>query len=141
MKRAMGSFEVALQPLPNTEVTENPQFGRMLLTKKFSGDLTATARGQMLTALTTVKGSAGYVAIDHVTGELDGLQGSFVLQHSGSMNRGAQSLSIMVVPDTGTGELAGLSGTLSISIVDGKHFYDFIYSLPEQGRLKATAAG
>jgi hypothetical protein len=81
------------------------------------------------------------VAIDHVTGELDGLQGSFVLQHSGSMNRGAQSLSIMVVPDTGTGELAGLSGTLSISIVDGKHFYDFIYSLPEQGRLKATAAG
>ncbi len=137
----MGSFEVALQPLPNTEVTENPQFGRMLLTKKFSGDLTGTARGQMLTGLTTVKGSAGYVAIDHVTGELDGLQGSFVLQHSGSMNRGAQSLSIMVVPDTGTGELAGLSGTLSISIVDGKHFYDFIYSLPEQGRLKATAAG
>ncbi len=141
MKRATGSFEVSLQPLPNTEVTENPQFGRMLLIKKFSGDLTATARGQMLTAMTSVKGSAGYVAIDHVTGELDGREGSFVLQHSGSMNRGAQSLSIMVVPDTGTGDLAGLTGTLSINIIDGRHFYDFIYSIPEQGRLKAAASG
>jgi uncharacterized protein DUF3224 len=138
MRRATGSFEVSLQPLPNTEVTSDNQFGRMLLNKKFSGDLTATARGQMLTAMTHVKGSAGYVAIDHVTGELDGRKGSFVLQHSGSMNRGVPTLSIMVVPDTGTGELAGLSGTISINIIDGKHFYDFIYSIPEQGRLKAT---
>lgn len=138
MRRATGSFEVSLQPLPNTEVTADNLFGRMLLNKKFSGDLEATARGQMLTAMTSVKGSAGYVAIDHVTGELDGRKGSFVLQHSGSMNRGVPTLSIMVVPDTGTGELAGLSGTLSINIIDGKHFYDFIYSIPEQGRLKAT---
>ena len=138
MKRATGSFEVSLQSLPNTEVTADNLFGRMLLTKKFSGDLVATARGQMLSALTHVKGSAGYVAIDHVTGELDGRRGSFVLQHSGSMNRGAQTLSIMVVPDTGTDELAGLSGTLSINIIDGRHFYDFIYSIPEQGRLKAA---
>src|SRR5262245_25232204 len=138
MKRATGSFEVSLQPLPNTEVTSDSQFGRLLLNKTFSGDLTATARGQMLSAMTTVKGSAGYVAIDHVTGELDGRKGSFVLQHSGSMNRGAQSLSIMVVPDSGTGELAGISGTLSINIIDGKHFYDFIYSIPEQGRWKAA---
>jgi hypothetical protein len=138
MRRATGSFEVSLQPLPNTEVTADNQFGRMLLNKKFSGDLVATARGQMLSAMTSVKGSAGYVAIDHVTGELDGRKGSFVLQHSGFMNRGVPSLSIMVVPDTGTGELTGLSGTLSINIIDGKHFYDFIYSLPEQGRLKAT---
>jgi hypothetical protein len=138
MKRATGSFEVSLQPLPNSDVSVDTMLGRMLLLKKFSGDLTATARGQMLSAMTTVKGSAGYVAIDHVTGELDGRQGSFVLQHSGAMNRGAQSLSIMVVPDSGTGDLAGISGTLSINIIDGKHFYDFIYSLPEQGRLKAT---
>ena len=138
MKRATGSFEVSLQPLPNTEVSADAMLGRMLLTKKFSGDLVATARGQMLSALTHVKGSAGYVAIDHVTGELDGRRGSFVLQHSGFMNRGAQTLSIMVVPDTGTDELAGLSGTLSINIIDGRHFYDFIYSIPEQGRLKAT---
>jgi hypothetical protein len=141
MKRATGSFEVSLQPLSNAEVTADNQFGRMLLSKVFSGDLTATARGQMLSAMGTVKGSAGYVAIDHVTGELDGRKGGFVLQHSGSMNRGAQSLSIMVVPDSGTGELTGLSGTLSINIIDGKHFYDFIYSffqeaVPEQG-LKA----
>ena len=89
MKRATGSFEVILQPLSNSEVTSNPLFGRLLLTKKFSGDLTATARGQMLSAGTLTKGSAGYVAIDHVTGPLEGLQGSFVLQHTGSMNRGA----------------------------------------------------
>ena len=138
MRRATGSFEVNLQPLANTEVSSDNLFGRMLLTKKFSGDLVASARGQMLTAMTVVKGSAGYVAIDHVTGELDGRRGGFVLQHSGAMNRGVATLSIMVVPDSGTGELAGLSGTVSINIIDGKQFYDFIYSLPEQGRLKAT---
>lgn len=138
MKRATGSFEVSLQPLSNAEVSSDTMLGRLLLTKKFSGDLAASARGQMLSATTTTKGSAGYVAIDHVTGELDGRKGSFVLQHSGALNRGAQVLSIMVVPDSGTGELTGLTGTLSINIIDGKHFYDFIYSLPEQARLKAT---
>ena len=138
MKRATGSFEVNLQPLSNTDVTSDTMFGRLLLNKTFSGDLAATARGQMLSAMTTVKGSAGYVAIDHVTGDLDGRRGSFVLQHSGAMERGMQRLSIMVVPDSGTGELAGISGTLSINVIDGKHFYDFIYSIPEQGRLKAT---
>ena len=138
MRRATGSFDVNMQPLSNAEVSPDPGFGRLLLNKKFSGDLVATARGQMLSAMTVVKGSAGYVAVDHVTGELDGRKGSFVLQHSGAMNRGVATLSIMVVPDSGTGELAGLSGTVSINIIDGKHFYDFIYSLPEQGRLKAT---
>jgi hypothetical protein len=143
LKRATGSFEVSLQPLSNSEVAADAMLGRMLLTKKFTGDLRASARGQMLSAMTTVKGSAGYVAIDQVSGELDGRKGSFVLQHSGAMNRGVQSLTIMVVPDSGTGELAGLSGTLSIHIIDGKHFYDFIYSIsgkaiPEQGQLKAT---
>jgi hypothetical protein len=138
VNRALGSFEVTLQPLPNAEVSVDPMFGRMLLLKKFSGDLSAAARGQMLSAGTNTKGSAGYVAIDQVTGELNGRRGSFVLQHSGSMNRGVPTLSIMVVPDSGTGELAGLTGTLSINIIDGKHFYDFIYSLPEPARLKAT---
>lgn len=138
MNRAMGSFEVKLQPLPNAEVSSEAAFGRMLLLKKFSGDLSASARGQMLSAATGTKGSAGYVAIDHVTGDLAGRKGSFVLQHSGSMNRGVPTLSIMVVPDSGTDELTGLTGTLSINIIDGKHFYDFIYSLPEPARLKAT---
>ncbi len=132
MKRAMGSFEVSLQPLPNTEISSDVLLGRMLLTKKFSGDLRAAARGQMLSAGTAIRGSAGYVAIDHITGELDGRKGSFLLQHSGSMNRGVSTLSIMVVPDSGTDELTGLTGTLSIHVVDGKHFYDFLYSFPER---------
>jgi Protein of unknown function (DUF3224) len=130
MKRATGSFEVTLQPLSNAEVTSEALFGRLLLTKKFSGDLAGSACGQMLSAGTITKGSAGYVAIDQVTGELDGRKGSFVLQHSGSMNRGVPTLSIMVVPDSGTDELTGLTGTLSINIIDGRHFYDFLYSIP-----------
>ena len=130
MKQASGSFEVNVQPLPNTEVSDDPMLGRFLLTKKFSGDLVADARGQMLSAGTATPGSAGYVAIDQVTGTLEGRAGSFVLQHSGTMNRGAPVLSITVVPDSGTGELSGLSGTLKINIVDKKHFYEFDYSLP-----------
>jgi hypothetical protein len=138
MRRATGSFDVSLLPLSNTEVSSDGMFGRVLLTKTFRGDLSGSARGQMLSALTRVKGSAGYVAIDQVTGELDGRRGSFVLQHTGALNRGMQLLSIMVVPDSGTDELTGLSGTLSINVIDGKHFYDFIYSIPEQERLKAA---
>ena len=130
MKRATGSFEVSLQPLSNAEVSSDAMFGRMLLTKKFSGDLAGSARGQMLSAGTPTQGSAGYVAIDQVSGSLDGRRGSFLLQHSGSMNRGVPTLSIKVIPDSGTDELAGISGTLSINIVDGKHFYDFLYSFP-----------
>ena len=130
MKRASGSFEVSMQPLANGEVSADPLLGRFLLTKKFSGDLDASARGHMLSAGTTVKGSAGYVAIDQVTGSLDGRKGSFVLQHSGSMKRGSPTLSVMVVPDSGTGELTGLTGTLNINIVEGKHFYDFLDSIP-----------
>jgi hypothetical protein len=130
MKRASGSFEVTVQPLANAEVSSDPMLGRFLLTKKFSGDFDAAARGQMLSVGTPTKGSAGYVAIDQVTGTLGGRKGGFVLQHSGCMNRGEPTLSIHVVPDSGSGELAGLTGTLSINIVDGQHFYDFLYSLP-----------
>ena len=138
MKTAKGSFAVTMQPLSNAEVSGDVMLGRFLLIKKFSGDLVAEARGQMLSAGTATQGSAGYVAIDQVTGTLEGRRGSFVLQHTGSMNRGVPTLSIMVVPDSGTEELTGLSGTLSINIIDGKHFYDFIYSIPEQARLKAA---
>jgi hypothetical protein len=130
MKRASGSFEVSMQPLANSEISADPMLGRFLLNKKFTGDLEASARGHMLSAGTGIKGSAAYVAIDQVTGALDGRKGSFVLQHSGSMKRGAPTLSVMVVPDSGTGELTGLTGTLSINIVEGKHFYDFLYSIP-----------
>jgi Protein of unknown function (DUF3224) len=130
MKTAKGSFEVTMQPLSNAEVSDDVMLGRFLLTKKFSGDLVAEARGQMLSAGTATQGSAGYVAIDQVTGTLAGRAGGFVFQHSGTMNRGAAGLSITVVPDSGTGELAGLSGTLKIDIVDQKHFYEFDYSFP-----------
>jgi hypothetical protein len=128
MKTATGSFEVTVQPLSNAEVSDDATLGRFLLTKKFSGDLVAEARGQMLSAGTAIQGSAGYVAIDQVTGTLAGRAGGFVLQHSGTMNRGAPGLSITVVPDSGTGQLAGLSGTLTIRIVDRQHFYEFDYS-------------
>lgn len=130
MKRASGSFEVKVQPLANADVSADPMLGRFLLTKTFTGDLDASALGHMLSAGTCVKGSAAYVAIDQVNGSLGGRKGGFVLQHSGSMKRGAPTLSVMVVPDSGTGELEGITGTLSINIVGGKHFYDFLYSFP-----------
>ena len=99
---------------------------------KISGDLTASTVGQMLTAMTGTDGSAGYVAIERVTGVLDGKRGSFVLQHSGTMNRGAASLEVTVVPDSGTEELVGLEGEFEINVEEGKHSYVFMYRLPAQ---------
>jgi len=103
----------------------------MSIDKSITGDLVATTTGQMLSAMTEVKGSAGYVAIEQVEGVLDGRKGTFVLQHSGTMNRGAPSLSVTVVPDSGTDELAGLAGEFRIIIDEGRHSYEFDYSLPE----------
>jgi hypothetical protein len=125
---ASGPFNVKLVPQP-AEPGVDGNIGRMALDKTFQGDLDATSRGTMLAAMTDVKGSAGYVAMERVTGSLHGRRGSFVLQHSGTMHRGAQSLLITVVPDSGTEELAGLSGTMRIIIADGKHSYDFEYDL------------
>jgi hypothetical protein len=105
--------------------------GRRSIDKQFHGELEATSKGEMLSAGTAVKGSAGYVAIERVTGKLAGRQGSFVLQHSATMNRGQPSLSIAIVPDSGTNELTGLTGKMMIEITDGKHFYDFEYELPD----------
>ena len=104
--------------------------GRRSIDKQFQGALDATSQGMMLSAGTATRGSAGYVAIEQVTGVLDGRRGSFVLQHHATMNRGEPNLSIIVVPDSGTDELTGLSGTMGIRIADGKHFYDFEYTLP-----------
>ena len=102
----------------------------MSLDKQFHGDLEATSKGEMLTAMSAVKGSAGYVAMERVTGTLKGRNGSFALQHSGTMARGAQQLVITVVPDSGEGDLKGLAGTMAIEIADGKHSYVLEYSLP-----------
>jgi hypothetical protein len=101
----------------------------MGLGKQFHGDLAGTSKGTMLTAGTSIKGSAGYVALERVSGSLDGREGSFILQHSGIMNRGVPQLMISVVPDSGTGELIGLAGTMSITFVDGHHSYVFDYAL------------
>ena len=130
MLHAKGTFEVKLAPQTLSDSGAGPLLGRLSLDKQFHGDLTGTGRGEMLSAMTEVKNSAGYVAIERVTGTLHGKSGSFVLQHSGTMTRGAQHLVITVVPDSGTGALAGIAGTMTITITDGKHFYDFSYTLP-----------
>jgi hypothetical protein len=128
---AKGSFTVETKPQTEPVASEGVSLGRLSLDKRFEGDLVGTGKGEMLTALTPVKGSAGYVAIERVTGSLHGRSGSFVFQHSGTMDGGAQQLSITVVPGSGTGALVGISGTFRLSIVDGKHFYEFEYSLPQ----------
>lgn len=129
--RATGTFEVKLTPQAQDEKSEDVGVGRMLIDKQFHGDLEATSKGQMLAAMTAVKGSAGYVAIEKVSGKLHDRIGTFVLQHTGIMNRGVPQLSVTVVPDSGTGELTGLSGKMNIIITDGKHSYEFDYALAE----------
>lgn len=128
--RASGTFEVKLNPVPTAHDHAGAPLGRFSLDKQFQGDLVATSKGEMLTGGSEVKNSAGYVAIERVSGTLHGKSGSFILQHSGTMNRGAPSLVITVVPDSGTGELAGISGTMTIIIEGGKHSYTFDYTLP-----------
>jgi hypothetical protein len=127
--RASGTFEVKLNPLPTYDSADGGTLGRMSIDKQFRGTLDATSKGEMLTAAGSVKGSAGYVAIERVSGTLDGRSGTFVLQHSGTMTRGAPRLTITVVPDSGTGQLTGLAGTMTIDIADGKHSYSFEYTL------------
>src|SRR5277367_6481295 len=129
--RAAGPFDVKLVPLDPANKTDDNSLGRMSIEKQFHGDLEATSKGEMLTAGTAVKGSAGYVAIERVSGSLNGRTGAFILQHNATMNRGTPQLKIIVVPDSGTGQLAGLTGTMNIIIADGKHSYDFTYSLPD----------
>lgn len=127
---ARGTFEVKMQPLTFEGVDAQTKLGRMTIDKQIDGDLVATTQGQMLSAMTEVKGSATYVAIEYVTGTLHGKRGSFVLHHTGVMNRGARTHAVKVVPDSGTGELAGIEGTFKIDIVEGKHLYEFAYRLP-----------
>jgi Protein of unknown function (DUF3224) len=126
--RASGTFEVKLSPQAPDEGQSGVGIGRMLLDKKFSGDLEATSKGQMLAAGTPA-GSGGYVALEQVTGTLAGRSGTFVLQHSGTMTRGAPQLTVSVVPDSGTGGLEGLDGTMRIIIEEGRHSYEFDYAL------------
>lgn len=132
-KTARGSFDVDLQPLAEESFPGDNVLGRLDLEKTYRGDLEATATGEMLTARTAVKGSAGYVAVEHVDGTLGDRRGTFLLHHLGTMGHGEESLTITVVPDSGTGELEGLEGRLTIEIEDGDHFYGLEYTLPDEG--------
>jgi hypothetical protein len=129
--RATGPFDVKVIPQkPDNEVAEAAGLTRMSLDKQFHGDLEATSKGEMLASRPDAKGSGGYVALERVTGTLDGRRGSFMLQHSATMNRGVPNLSITVVPDSGTDELTGITGKLNIIIApDGKHSYEFEYAI------------
>jgi hypothetical protein len=128
-RHATGSFEVKITPQPTDDKSATP-LGRITIDKQIHGDLEATSHGEMLTAGVTVKDSGAYVAVERVTGMLNGRTGSFILQHSATMTRGVPHLSITVVPDSGTGQLAGITGTFHVIISNGKHSYDFEYTLP-----------
>ena len=128
--QADGTFDVKLTPQTASAEMETTKIGRMRIDKQFQGDLTAVGLGEMLAFRTVVEGSAGYVAMERVTGVLLGRTGSFVLQHSGTMNRGASSLVLTVVPDSGTDALTGLSGSMAIRIEEGKHLYTMECALP-----------
>jgi len=130
MPKVSGEFEVKLQPLAGyASGIEGNQFGRMGLDKSFSGPLTATSQGEMLSVRTATAGSAAYVALEQVDGQLEGKQGSFVMQHTGVMAAGDSQLLLTVVPDSGAGELQGIKGQMQIRIEQGKHFYDFDYDI------------
>ncbi len=128
--RAKGTFEVKLSPLEPYNQAADAKIGRMSIDKTFSGDVVGNSQGEMLSGGSPAEGSAGYVAIERVTGAVQGRSGSFLLQHSGTMTPTSQKSTITVVPGSGTGELEGIAGTLSIEIEDGKHSYDFEYTLP-----------
>jgi hypothetical protein len=130
---AKGKFEVKLTPQPADDYADGTALGRMTIDKHFLGDMEGSSKGQMLTGMTGVTGSAGYVAIERVNGALAGRTGTFILQHTGVMTRGAPSLVVKVVPDSGTGGLEGIDGTMSIDISNGVHLYTFEYTLPAEG--------
>ncbi len=131
MQHATGTFDVKITPLTLEDKAAPATLGRFGIAKTIHGELEATSTGEMLTAKTATPGSQAYVAIEHVTGMLKGRKGTFDLQHRGVMDHGKFELLVTVVPDSGTGELTGLAGTFTIIIADGKHSYDFAYTLPE----------
>ena len=128
-QHASGPFDVKLAPLDPAFKTADNSIGRMSIDKQFHGDLEATSKGEMLYA-GTAKTSGGYVAIERVSGTLNGRSGAFTLQHNATMTNGTPQLNIIVLPGTGTGQLTGLTGSMNIIIKEGKHSYDLTYTLP-----------
>lgn len=131
VQTAKGIFEVTITPQPHQENVGDPAVSRMAIAKVFTGEMNGAGDGQMLAYRSSVTGSAGYVAMEKVQGTLNGLQGSFIMQHNGIMNRGEQQLSIKIVPDSGTDQLSGIAGEMLLNIEQGKHYYEFRYTLPE----------
>ena len=129
--RAAGSFTISMKSAAPAECAGRTTLGRMLLDKAYGGDLVAIGKGEMLTAVTDTMGSASYVAIEQITGELLGRAGSFVVHHTGTMSGGVDRLSIAIVPDSGTEQLTGIAGELTLQVVDGVHRYELLYSLPQ----------
>jgi hypothetical protein len=128
---AKGTFDVKVSPQSDDAVGD-PSIGRLSLDKQFHGDLEGTSKGQMLAVGDGKPGSSGgYVAMERVNGTLNGRTGTFALQHTATMNRGVPQISITVVPDSGTGQLVGIAGKMAINIADGKHSYEFEYTLPK----------
>lgn len=128
---AKGTFEITMKPAPEGEGAGRVSVGRMLIDKQYQGAFTGVGQGEMLSAGNPAAGSAGYVAIEHVTGTLGTLSGSFALQHAGVMHDGESQLSISIVPGSGTGDLFGIEGTYKLDIIERKHFYELTYTLPE----------
>jgi hypothetical protein len=126
---AQGTFEIVMSPPPAGEGGGRLSVGRMLIDKKYVGDLNGSGQGEMLSAGNPAAGSAGYVAIEHITGTLNGRSGGFALQHSGTMHGGNSELAIAIVPGSGTGELIGIEGKLKLDIVERQHFYEIDYTL------------
>jgi hypothetical protein len=133
-RHAEGTFEVKTTPLPADDATTGTPIGRYALDKQFHGDLEGISKGEMLGAGDPSKGTAGYVAVEHITGTLHGHTGSFAMQHIGTMDQGKLQLSVTVVPGSGTGELDGISGTMTITNTAGKHSWSFEYTLPETAK-------
>lgn len=131
MPKVEGEFEVRREMQPMIDMGDGAQVAHMRFDKVFHGPLAASSVVHMLAVGTATEGSAAYVAVERIVGTLDGRAGSFFMQHNGTMDRGAPSLAVSVVPDSGTDALAGLRGTLAIDIVDGRHFYRFDYGLPD----------
>ena len=130
MPHAAGDFEVTATPLPADDAVSGTSIGRLALVKNYHGDLEGSSKGVMLGAGDRAAGRAGYVAIEEVTARLQDRSGSFALQHNGTMSDGTFDLAIQVVPGSGTGALAGLSGTMTILIEGSRHTYAFEYALP-----------
>lgn len=131
MHEAKGTFDVKMGPAPADDFLKDSGIAQFTIDKQYHGPLDAHSIGKMLASGGPAQGAGGYVAIEVVTGKLDGRSGSFALQHKGTMDKNGQQLSVTVVPGSGTGELAGIAGKMDIIIESGKHSYVFDYSLPE----------